>query len=234
VDSFSRKLKTRIYHSYTQDATVFPLLRARGGYMVVIIQAKIALVGDGTVGKTSLVNSFTGKTSFMEAYKMTIGVNIVVHSTERDNGIKINLCIWDLGGQPRFESVRGSFYKGSQLIVYVYDLTNKESFNNLVNWLDEVHKSVPVSNYSGIVVGNKADLDEYRVVALENAREFSETKGFQYIEASAKDGTGTLELIDLLAENVLKKNSIRNDNHSTQNIVTQIGIVSGPSLTSFF
>ncbi len=234
MDSFSRKLKTRIYHSFIQDSPVFPLLRARGEYIVVIIQAKIALVGDGTVGKTSLVNSFTGKTSFMESYKMTIGVNIVVHSTERDNGTKINLCIWDLGGQPRFESVRGSFYKGSQLIVYVYDLTNRESFDNLANWLDEVHKSVPVSTYNGILVGNKADLDEYRIVDLENAREFSETQGFQYIEASAKDGTGTLELIDMLAENVLKKNSIQDDKHSIQNLVKQIGIVSGPSLTSFF
>ncbi|WP_287584710.1 Rab family GTPase [Candidatus Borrarchaeum sp.] len=204
---------------------------------MVVIQAKIAFVGDGTVGKTSLVNSFTGKTNktrFMEAYKMTIGVNIVVHPTERDNGTKINLCIWDLGGQPRFESVRGSFYRGSQLIVYVYDLTNKESFDNLANWLDEIHKSVPASTYNGIVVGNKVDLAEYRVVALENARDFSETQGFQYIEASAKDGTGTLELIDMIAENILKKNSIPDDKHSTQNIVKQIGVVSGPSLTSFF
>lgn len=210
------------------------LSRARGGHIVVVIQAKIAFVGDGTVGKTSLVNSFTGKTSFMESYIMTIGVNIVVHSTERDNGTKVNLCIWDLGGQERFESVRGSFYRGSQLIVYVYDLTNKESFDNLTNWLDEVNKSVPASTYDGIVVGNKVDLDEYRVVALENAREFAESQGFQYIEASAKDGTGTLELIDILAENVLKKNSIKDDKHSKQNLVKQIEIVSGPSQTSFF
>jgi len=233
VDSFSRKLKTRIHHSFIQEPT-FPLLRARGGYIMVIIQAKIALVGDGTVGKTSLVNSFTGKTSFLEAYKMTIGVNIVVHSTERDNGTKINLCIWDLGGQERFNVVRPQFYKGSQLIVYVYDLTNKETFDNLVNWLDEVHKSVPVSNYKGILVGNKVDLNEYRVVDIENAREFSEIQGFQYIEASAKDGTGTLDLIDMLAENVLKKNSIQDDKYSTQSIVKEIGIVSEPSLTSFF
>lgn len=233
MDNFPRKLKTQVHHSFIQDLT-FPLLRARGGYIVVIIQSKIALVGDGTVGKTSLVHSFTGKMSFLEAYKMTIGVNIVVHTTERGNGTKINLCIWDLGGQERFNVVRPQFYKGSQLIVYVYDLTNKESFDNLANWLNEVHKSIAVSSYKGIVVGNKVDLDEYRVVDLENARDFSETKGFQYIETSAKDGTGTQELIDMLEENVLAKNSIRNDKHSTPNIVKEIGIVPELSLTSFF
>ncbi len=199
---------------------------------MVIIQAKTAFVGDGTVGKTSLVNSFTGKTSFMEQYLMTIGVNIVVHSTERDNGTKINLCIWDMGGQQRFSSVRGSFYKGSQLVVYVYDITNKDSFDNLSNWCDEVHKSVPISNYKGVLVGNKADLNEFRIIDLEIAQEFADEKGFQYIETSAKYGDGISELIDILAENVIRQNSVQNEVLKSQKIVKQIGMVS--SLTNFF
>jgi len=198
-----------------------------------VLQSKIAFVGDGTVGKTSLVNSFTGKTSFMEQYLMTIGVNIVVHSAERDNGTKINLCIWDMGGQERFNVVRPQFYKGAQLIVYVYDISNKESFDNLANWFDEVHKSIPMSAYKGILAGNKADLNEIRIIDFETAKEFAEAKGFQYVETSAKDGTGTSELIDILVENLIRKNSLQNDKHSPQ-IIKQIGIVSEPTLTSFF
>jgi Ras-related protein Rab-1A len=201
---------------------------------MVVIQAKTAFVGDGTVGKTSLINSFTGKTSFMEQYLMTIGVNIVVHSTERDNGTKINLCIWDMGGQARFSSVRGSFYRGSQLIVYVYDISNRESFDNLVNWFDEIHKSVPMSAYKGILVGNKADLNEIRIIDFETAKEFAEAKGFQYVETSAKDGTGTSELIDILAENVICRNSLQNNKYSPQKVVKPTGMISEPSLTSFF
>jgi Ras-related protein Rab-1A len=234
VNSFSRKLKTRIYHSFILRIKASIFLRARGGSRLVVIQAKTAFVGDGTVGKTSLINSFTGKTSFMEQYLMTIGVNIVVHSAERDNGTKINLCIWDMGGQQRFSSIRGSFYKGSQLIVYVYDISNKESFDNLANWLKEVHKALPINSYKGVLVGNKADLDEIRIIDLDTAKEFADAKGFQYIETSAKDGTGTSELINILAENVIRKNSLQNNNHTAQKIVGHIETVSDPSLTSFF
>jgi Ras-related protein Rab-1A len=202
---------------------------------MVILQIKCAFVGDGTVGKTSLVNNFTGKSSFMEQYLMTIGVNIVVHKMETNNGVKINFAIWDLGGQQRFNVVRNQFYKGSQLIVYVYDLTNKESFDNLVNWLDEVHKSVPMSAYKGFLVGNKLDLADFRVIDFETAKAFAETMGFEaYIETSAKDGIGTSELIDILADNVIKTNSHQNEIQSPQKVVKQVEVVSPPSLTSFF
>ena len=77
-------------------------------------------------------------------------------------------------------------------------------------------------------------MNEIRIIDFETAKEFAEAKGFQYIETSARDGTGTLELIEILAENVIKKNSMQNEIRTQQNIVKQIGIVSEPSLTSFF
>ena len=165
---------------------------------------------------------------------MTIGLNIVVHKIEKENDVKINFAIWDLGGQDRFNVVRPQFYKGAQQIVYVYDIASKESFENLVNWFDEVHKSISESSYKGIIVGNKVDLEEFQIVDSGTAKEFAEAKNFQYIETAAKDGTGTSELIDILVENILQKNSIQNDLHVTQKIVKQIGVVSEPSLTSFF
>jgi Ras-related protein Rab-1A len=202
--------------------------------VLVILQVKVAVVGDGTVGKTSLVNSFSGS-SFMEQYLMTIGVNIVVHKLETNNNTTINFAIWDLGGQPRFNVVRPQFYRGAQQIVYVYDISNKESFDNLTKWLQEVHKSCAPSAYKGFLVGNKLDLDDFRVIDFEEAKAFAETRGFEaYIETSAKDGTGTSELIDILADNVIERNSHQNEIQSPQNVVKQVEVVSPPSLTSFF
>jgi len=173
-----------------------------------IHQVKVAVVGDGSVGKTSLVNSLTGKSSFMEQYLITIGVNIVVHKIERNNGKKINFAIWDMGGQQRFVAVRPTFYLGSQIVVYVFDLTNKESFDNLLrNWFQEVHRSCKPSSYKGFLVGNKADLSDSRVIDFETAKEFAEARGFKYLETSAKNGTGITELVELFAEHVVGKPS---------------------------
>ncbi|WP_287584708.1 Rab family GTPase [Candidatus Borrarchaeum sp.] len=170
-----------------------------------IQQVKIAFVGDGSVGKTSLVNSFTGKSSFMEQYLLTIGVNIVVHKLELDDDITINFAIWDMGGQKRFIAVRPTFYLGSQLVVYVFDLTNKNSFDNLIRWLEEVNRSC--ASHKGIIVGNKVDLSESRVVDFETAKEFAEARGFKYLETSAKDGTGTIDLVELLTDYVVVRPS---------------------------
>ncbi|MFX1520718.1 MAG: GTP-binding protein [Promethearchaeota archaeon] len=199
------------------------------------LQVKVAVVGDGSVGKTSLVNSFTGKSSFMETYKITIGVNIVVHKIERNNGTKINFAIWDLGGQARFVAVRPTFYLGSQLVVYVFDLTNKVSFDNLMTkWLQEVHRSCKPSSYKGLLVGNKVDLSEFRAVDYETAKKFAEAIGVEYIETSAKDGTGTRELVDRLIANVVGKESVQNDIYPSQKVVKQNEVLSYTSLTSFF
>lgn len=185
----------------------FHVIGCSGGWLLVIIQVKVAVVGDGTVGKTSLMNSFTGKTSFMEQYLMTIGVNILVHKIEKANGTKINFAIWDLGGQPRFNIVRSQFYKGAQLIVYVYDISNKESFDNLTEWLNEVHKSCAPASYTGFLIGNKLDLVEFRAIDYETAKAFAESIGFEYLETSAKEDTGTSELIEMLVNNVIKNSS---------------------------
>ncbi|MFX1466950.1 MAG: GTP-binding protein [Promethearchaeota archaeon] len=166
-----------------------------------ILQVKVAVVGDGSVGKTSLVNSLTGKSSFMEQYLITIGVNIVVHKIEINNGKKINFAIWDMGGQQRFVAVRATFYLGSQIVVYVFDLTNKESFDNLFRtWFQEVHRSCKPTSYKGLLIGNKADLTDSRVIDFETAKGFAEERGFKYLETSAKERTGITELVELLTD----------------------------------
>ncbi|WP_287584732.1 Rab family GTPase [Candidatus Borrarchaeum sp.] len=163
---------------------------------------KVIFAGDGAVGKTAVVNRFT-RGEYGANYKMTIGTNISVHKSVK-NGIEVTLVCWDLGGQPRFEAVRGSFYLGAQVIVLVYDVTSSGSFKNLANWLEEVNRAISESNYEGykgIIIGNKVDLPaEFRAVDIDEAKSFAEAIGFMYLETSAKDGNGITDLVEMLVD----------------------------------
>ena len=179
-----------------------PLARFHGGHLLSVRHVKVIFAGDGAVGKTAIVNRFT-KGEYGAMYKMTIGTNISVHKSVK-NGIEVTLVCWDLGGQPRFEAVRGSFYLGAQVIVLVYDITSPGSFKNLANWLEEVNRAISESNYKGykgIIIGNKTDLPvEFRAVDIEEAESFAKTVGFIYLETSAKDGNGITDLVEMLID----------------------------------
>lgn len=151
---------------------------------------KICVVGDGGVGKTSMVLRYT-ENSFKENYIMTIGSNF---STKNVNlpefpQYKIKLQIWDLAGQKHFSFVRPPFYRGATGIIYVFDLTRRSSFANLPSWKTEVEKVV--AGRPSILVGNKLDLAEAgnREVALQDGESLkNELQALSYYETSAKDG----------------------------------------------
>ncbi len=171
---------------------------------MVIHQVKVSLVGDGAVGKTAITQSLTTG-EFTASYKMTIGLNIAVHKREK-NGTQVHFALWDLGGQPRFNVVRAQFYNGSKIIIFVYDITNKGSFENLPNWLKEVNKHCRTP-YTGFLVGNKIDLSEFRIIKFETAKEYAESLELEYIETSAREGIGISELIELLTNNIIENSS---------------------------
>jgi len=114
-------------------------------------------VGDGGVGKTSMVLRYT-ENKFKENYIMTIGTNFGMKSIELPEKPedKITLQIWDLAGQDQFQSVRPVFYQGAKAILYVFDLTRKSSLFNLFKWKEEVEEIV--GSIPCILVGNKLDL----------------------------------------------------------------------------
>lgn len=151
---------------------------------------KICVVGDGGVGKTSMVLRYT-ENKFKENYMMTIGTNFGMKSIELPErpDDKITLQIWDLAGQDQFQSVRPLFYSGAKVIVYVFDLTRKNSLFNLFKWkaeIDEIVGSIPC-----ILVGNKLDLVNYEQNKADKEEvDFVKTKlnAFCYFETSAKAG----------------------------------------------
>ena len=151
---------------------------------------KICVVGDGGVGKTSMVLRYT-ENKFKENYIMTIGTNFGMKSIELPEKPedKITLQIWDLAGQDQFQSVRPLFYQGAKAIVYVFDLTRKSSLFNLFKWKTEVEKIV--GSIPCILVGNKLDLVNYEKKKA-NKEEVdivkSKLNAFCYFETSAKAG----------------------------------------------
>lgn len=145
---------------------------------------KIVTVGDGGVGKTSLIVRLT-ENRFSEDYKMTLGTSFAAHSLSVDDNV-VTLQIWDLGGQPSFSHLRSFFYAGAKGGVVVFDLTDSKSFQNVSVWVRELFDvcgEVPI-----VIIGNKNDLAGERVVSQGEAERLARSLGAPYIETSAKTG----------------------------------------------
>jgi small GTP-binding protein len=155
---------------------------------------KIIVVGDGAVGKTAITIRFA-EGRFEEHYKMTIGVDFAIKLVEV-SGYKVKMQVWDTGGQERFSYIRPLYYKGAMAALALFDLTNRESYDNLPRWFSEV-----AENCGGIplmLIGNKADLPD-RAVTTTEAQALAEKMGITYFEASAKNGQNVNQLFEKLA-----------------------------------
>jgi Ras-related protein Rab-11A len=158
---------------------------------------KIVMLGDGAVGKTALTVRFT-QDHFESDYKRTIGSDFAIKRLqlpERD--CNITLQVWDLAGQPRFETVRQSFYRGSRGGLLVFDVTRKRTFLNLEQWKEEAFKNtgrpIPL-----VVVANKVDLANERVVSPDEGKEYANKNKFLYVEASALSGANVEQAYETL------------------------------------
>ena len=167
---------------------------------------KICVVGNGGVGKTSMVLRFC-ENSFKESYLMTIGSNFSTKSVELVDypQLQVKLQLWDLAGQKHFSFVRPPFYRGASGIIYVFDLTRRSSFSDLLEWREEVEKVI--GQKPCLVVGNKLDL------ARQGQREVAEQDGeavkyemhaMKYFETSAKEGDSVGDIFELLTLEILK------------------------------
>ena len=161
---------------------------------------KSIVVGDGGVGKTALTLRFS-KGFFTEDYKMTIGVDFHVKTITIDTvegPIRSKLQIWDTGGQERFSSIRPMYYRGSLGALLIFDLTNSASFEHLPQWIEEVRANVK-TEIPLLLVGNKSDLVDQRVVSLEEINNFTSNFNLYYMETSAKTGEGVGDCFYILA-----------------------------------
>ena len=148
------------------------------------------------MGKSSMLIRFTDD-AFDEHIQSTIGVDFKVKHLELNNK-RIKLTVWDTAGQERFRTLTSSYYRGAQGVVMVYDVTRRDSFDNLDHWLKEVKLYSP-NNGEGVIkllVGNKIDLAEgtsERQVDRTEGEEWARNHGMLFLEASAKTKTGVQE-----------------------------------------
>ncbi|MFW9825539.1 MAG: GTP-binding protein [Candidatus Thorarchaeota archaeon] len=168
---------------------------------------KVCVVGDGGVGKTSMVLRYC-ENSFKENYIMTIGSNFSTKQVilEEYPNYLIKLQLWDLAGQKHFSFVRPPFYRGLSGCVFTYDLTRRSSFQNILDWKDEVEKVVG-DGKPYILVGNKIDLAEQgnREVGVTDGEALKdEINAIRYYEASAKADINIEPIFKDLALSILK------------------------------
>ncbi|MFX1393537.1 MAG: GTP-binding protein [Promethearchaeota archaeon] len=174
-----------------------------------IYRFKFIIIGDHYVGKTSIIRQYVDK-KFSKDYRATIGINILAHTFDFF-GNEINLSLWDIGAQQYFKRFRRTYYMGSQAAFIVFDLTNRETFDNVKMWFNELINFIGQKDMPIVIVGNKTDLKGERVVVYEEgvnlATELSE-KGvskISYIETSALNGENVDDAFSLISYHYIMK-----------------------------
>ncbi|EAX86757.1 small GTP-binding protein, putative [Trichomonas vaginalis G3] len=159
------------------------------------INHKVVLVGDSSVGKTSIINQFIYE-SISDEHQATVGIDFFSKQIEVDGKV-VKMQIWDTAGQEKFSSLIPSYIRDSTVAVFVYDITSEESFDHLERWTKLVSD---IANPSLVFVGNKTDLSDARQVPIERLQNYSEEKKGKFIEVSAKAPTNIKELFQMIAE----------------------------------
>lgn len=178
---------------------------------------KLLLIGNSSVGKSSLLFRFV-ENVWDDNFVPTIGVDFVRKiynlkqikkiqklKTLEVNGKKVKLQIWDTAGQERFKNITASYYRGGNGVLVVYDITDRESFENLNSWLIEIEKNANKNVYK-LLIGNKSDLEEKRKVTYQEGKDFATSNGMQFMETSAKTASKVQEAFELLTQEIIKQN----------------------------
>ena len=143
--------------------------------MTNITPIKVMILGDSSVGKTSLMMQFTEK-QHSNSHICTIGVDFKIRTFDR-NGICVKVQIWDTAGQERFRSLTTAFFRDAMGFILMFDLTSELSFLNVRNWISQLQTHAYCDDPDIILVGNKLDLEDRRVVDFNRAKDFAEKHG---------------------------------------------------------
>lgn len=166
---------------------------------------KVCLLGNGNVGKTSIKRRYLGM-SFKETYMATIGADFTLKEQDYKD-ITFKYLIWDLAGQVKYQNIRGSYFMGAKGVMLVYDVTNRLSFDELNQWMDEFHRTVNEQTPI-ILVGNKIDLRETGISSISTAEGEAKAQSLRdqfrtfvhFVETSAKTGENIDIAFDKLSE----------------------------------
>ncbi|XP_075879864.1 ras-related protein Rab-37 isoform X1 [Nelusetta ayraudi] len=173
------------------------------------ITHKTILVGDSGVGKTSLLVQYDQGKFIPGSFTATVGIGFTNKVVDLDN-LKVKLQIWDTAGQERFRSVTHAYYRDAQALLLVYDITSKQSFDNIRAWLTEIHEYAQ-KDVVIMLLGNKSDMAAERVVRKEDGEKLAKEYGVPFMETSAKTGAN-VELAFLAIAKELKHRATQQPN----------------------
>lgn len=142
-----------------------------------VANLKFVVIGDSGVGKTNIINRYT-EDNFSTIHEITVGVELKKKSYFVD-GIKVKEQVWDTAGSEKYQSVCGVYFKGSHGALVVFDVSNKESFNNIKKWI-YLLKQHAGDNIEIFIVGNKVDLEHKSQVSYNEANDFAQREGKSY------------------------------------------------------
>jgi len=163
------------------------------------IVIKVVLLGDSSVGKSSVLQRFSQST-FATSYLSTIGVDF----QQRDitvGGKTVRLQIFDTAGQERFDTISKAYYRGAEGLLIFYDITVPETFMHVKKWIK--NSELEAGSAVRMIIGNKSDLEKQRAVSKEDAKKLSHELGFEFVETSALTGDNVEEAFFTLAKNIL-------------------------------
>ena len=180
---------------------------------------QLLIIGDSSVGKTSLISRYANGT-FKEEYLATVGLDYYTKNEIIDNKT-IQIKLWDTAGQERFKSLTQNYFRNAEGVLLVYDVTSTESFDNLKYWISSIKDNMKQQdmNIPLIIIGNKIDMEDSREIIKENAEKFAGENNYKYFETSAKTGVGVDDAIRELVNQVLKQTGSDEQKQSRNNSV---------------
>ena len=166
---------------------------------------KILTLGESSVGKTSIILRYTENT-FSEQFLTTIGIDFKQKIIDFHNK-KIKVLLVDTSGQVRFRNIAANYFKSADGILFVYDVTKKDTLTKFEYWFSQIQEQSNVNKNSIVIFGNKNDCEEQREVSQEEARTIGNKYGMVSMEGSAQSGEGIQEAIEKIIENILSTRS---------------------------
>jgi len=176
---------------------------------------KVIVVGDSGVGKSCLLLKYVDN-CFSDCFIATIGVDFRFKELQNSDGKIIKLQIWDTAGQDRFRNITSNYFRGSHCVLLCADVTDRNSFDHLSFWMEEVTRSNANNKIVGCVLGTKCDLTNQRVVSVSEAKEYSKKVGLEYLETSSKTGDGVELAFEQLIPNMIERKISDHQKHLSQ------------------
>ena len=165
-------------------------------------RVQVILLGDGTVGKTSICHRFTNDT-FQREYKQTIGLDFFLKRFELEGDVQVALQVWDIGGQSIGSKMLGNYIYGSHAIVFAYDCTNFQSFTNIEDWYTLVSQVFAgKSSPAMVLMANKVDMGHLRAVTMQKHSQCATERNMTSYFVSAKTGDNVSPAFFTIASNL--------------------------------